>query len=435
MKYRIILFFSILFLTSLSFAQQLLTLEDALEIALKNNFAISVASAEMQIAENNSVLGNAGFLPDLNAAGTYTESNNNTRQEFFDGRIIDRRNASSNNLNGNVSLNWAIFDGLAMFASLEAFKELEEIGEINYRLAVENNIADITNTYFNLVRQGVVLALVKRNIAISEERVSLASTKREVGSGSRFELLQAQVDLNEDKSGLLSAELTYEQSKTLLNQLMGRNPAEDFTVGDTIIVKTELNVDDILLAALNDNPEILRAERNVNVSDAQIGLARSEWFPQVNLFGSYNFLKSETEAGQINLNKTHGYSYGVNASINLFNGLNTSRQIENAQIEKEISQLQLDETRNRVESSLRNAYQAYQNSLNLIKLESENQQVTEENVAIALERLRLGSITPLEFREAQINLLDAQSRLVNAQYEAKSAETELLRLSGQLVRE
>ncbi len=431
MNFKIILF--ILISAAASFAQELLTLQDAIQIALKNNFSITIASGEKEIAANNLSLGNAGFLPELDAEGTYSESNTTTRQEYFDGRTIDRSGAKANNLNAAVALNWTIFDGFRMFASLDKLKRLNEIGELNYKLAVENNIADITFTYYDLVRQGVVLEVITRSIAISEERVKLADQKRDVGSGSKFELLQAQADLNEDRSLLLQAELNYSQSKTRLNQLLGRNADAEFSVSDTIIYSTDLNLNELKNEVLERNSELRRAEENVNLAQTELSIARSGLFPQISLFGSYNFLRSESEAGFTKSNQNRGFTYGVRASWNLFNGLNTRRQMENAAIGIEISETGLSEVKNRVEAELQNLYKAYENSLRLVELESDNLQITEENVNIALERLRLGNITQLEFREAQVNLIDAQSRLVNAQFAAKNAETELLRLSGRLI--
>jgi outer membrane protein TolC len=434
MTSKISLLILVLFITN-SYAQKLLTIDDAIGIALKNNFSITIAEREKNISDNNASLGNAGFLPDLSASGTYTESVNNTRQDLYTGTLIDRKNNESSNLSSSVNLNWTIFDGLAMFASYDALKEMKETGEINYRDAVENNIAGLLSTYNDIVRKGVVLEVISRSIKISEERVKLAENKREVGSASKFDMLQAQVDLNEDRSLYLNAELAYQQSKALLNQLMGRSPAEDFTVTDTIIVNKNLQLEDIRLSVLSNNAGLQRAEKNKSIAKADLRLVRADLFPEISLFGSYSFLKSETQAGQVRSNKNYGYSYGVSASINLFNGLNTRRQIENAEIQTEIAGLEFDSLKNSIEASLQNVYKAYQNSLKLIELENENLRITEENVEIALERLRLGNITQLEFREAQVNLLDAQSRLVNAQYEAKSAETELLRISGQLVKE
>ena len=417
-----------------SFCQETLTLQDAIAITLSNNFSISIARNESKIAENNSTIGNAGFLPTLDATGSYTKSSNDTKQEYFDGRTIDRTGAKSTNINAGLNLNWTIFDGLAMFGNINMLKELKRIGKANFKSEVEYNIADVTETYYNLIREKQVLDVLRETITISEERVRIAQSKKDVGSGSKFDLRQAQVDLNEDRSNLLKEELTYEQLKVSLNQLMGRDVNTDFGVKDTIAVDENLNLDELKDLTLIRNTDLDIAKKNLNLSEINLNLARSEWFPTISLVGGYNYTNSESEAGFVKSNKNYSLNYGISASFNLFNGLNTSRKIENAEIGIENSKLNYDFIRTGIEANLLNTYKKYLNSLQLVQLEEENLTIARESVDIALERLKLGNITPLEFRETQQKLIDAKSRLVSAQYDAKSAETELLRLSGQLIK-
>ena len=418
---------------SLVFSQENLSLEDAVKIALKNNYSINIARNESKIADNNSNIGNAGFLPSVDASGSYIKSNNDTKQEYFDGRTVDRNGAKSTNLNAGVDLNWTIFDGLGMFANIDMLKEMNRIGEDNFRAEVEINLADVIETYYNLIREKQVLVVLNQAIEISQERVRIAESKKDVGTGSKFDLRQAQVDLNEDRSNLLKEELTYEQLKVNLNQLMGRDVSNDFNVADTILVDKKLNLDDLKNRMLEKNTTLQIAKKNQNLAEINLRLARAELFPRISLVGGYDYTKSESEAGFIKSNNNYSLSYGVSANLNLFNGLNTRRKIENAEIGIENSQLTYDQTKTGVEANLLNTYKKYLNSLQLVQLEEENLKVALESVDIALEKLKLGNITPLEFRETQRKLINAKSRLVSAQYDAKSAETELLRISGQLI--
>ncbi len=411
-----------------------MTLEDAVKIALSNNFSINIARNESKIADNNASIGNAGFLPSLDASGTYLKSSNDTKQEYVDGRIINSNGAQSTNITAGLNLNWTIFDGLEMFANIDMLKELNKIGQENFKSEVENNIADITDVYFNLIREKQVLDVLNETIVISEERVRIAESKKDVGSGSKFDLRQAQVDLNEDRSNLLKEELTYEQLKVSLNQLLGRDVSSDFNVGDTINIDMNLNLDQLKSLTLSQSTALEIARKNLTLSDINLRLSRAELYPVISLNGGYNYTNSESEAGFIKSNRNYSLSYGVTASLNLFNGLNTRRKIENAEIGIENSKLNFDQVRTGIEANLLNTYKKYLNSLQLVKLENENLTIAKESVDIALERLKLGNITPLEFRETQRKLIDAKSRLVSAQFDAKSAETELLRISGQLIK-
>jgi outer membrane protein len=433
MKIKII---SIIIVTHINiFSQQLLTPEEAVKIALQNNYSINIAKNQAEIADNNLTAGNAGFLPDLNANASYSKSITDTKQEFFDGRIQERDNAKSTTLATGVSLNWTVFDGFEMFASLDRLKSLKETGELNFRSEVENNVSDVISTYYNIVRLQQVIEVIKANILISEERVKIAEAMLEVGSGSRFDLRQAQVALNEDKSSLLREELNLFQAKTLLNNLLARNINEGFTVIDTIIIKNDLLYEDILESAKVKNSQLKIAEENKRISEIELSLARADIFPIISFNAGYNFTKSEAEAGLLHTNRNSGFNYGVTASLNLFDGLNTRRNVENASINIKSSELAYKEIEQVVESNILNTYRRYINSRQIVALEMENVSSAETNLDVALERLRLGNITPLEFRETQNDLFRVKSRLVAALFEAKDAETELLRLSGQLVRE
>jgi outer membrane protein len=429
------IFLLVLIFTSAVLPQQLLTPEDAVKTALDKNFSIRIARNNLEIAENNYSPGAAGFYPDITADGSYTRSNSSARLEFLTGGTVDRNDAFSENLNAAVNLNWTIFDGLRMFASLHRLKELRRSGELDLKDEIENNIADIYSAYYSIVRQQRLLKLIEYNISLSEERLRIEKDKKEVGSSSGFDVRRAEVDLNEDRASYLREELRLVQSKLLLKNLMGLDSGTEFIVTDTIPIRDKFEIDELISLTGKNNSSIRLAEVRRNISELETDVARSDLFPRLSLFTGYNFLKSESEAGQVTSNRTHGYSYGVRASWNLFNGLNTRRNIENAIISSENSRISYDQTYSFIISELMNVFKIFENGVEQINLEMRNMQSAEENVDIALERLKLGNISPLEFREAQIDLLNAQNRLISAQVDTKIAETDLLRLSGLLVRD
>jgi outer membrane protein TolC len=423
-----------LIINNQSFSQELLSLEEAVKIALANNYSINIAKNDSRITGNNVTIGNAGFLPTVDVLGAYLKSSNDTKQGYFDGRNINQAGAKATNITAGINLDWTIFDGLQMFANLDMLKELNRIGKDNFRSEVEKNLAQVIETYYNIIMEKQVLDVLNQAIIISQERVRIAESKKDVGTGSKFDLRQAQVDLNEDRSNLLKEELTYEQLKVTLNQLMGKEVSSDFNVSDTIVVKNKLNLDSLKNQTLKKNTTLLIAKKDLRLSEINLRIARSELYPQISLVGGYNYTKSESQAGFIETNRNYSLNYGISASLNLFNGFNTRRKMENAQIGIESSQLNFEQIRTGVEAELLNTYKKYLNSLQLVELEEENLKVAQESVDIALEKLKLGNITPLEFRETQRKLIDAKSRLVSAQFDAKSAETELLRISGQLIK-
>jgi outer membrane protein len=417
-----------------SFPQEILTPEEVIRIAFENNYSIRIARNNLEVAENNTALGASGFYPSLSADASYTRSNSSARQELFDGRVIESDDAEAENQNAALSLNWVVFDGLRMFASLDRYKQLRASSELELRSELEFSITDIYSAYYNIVRLQQILKLLQYNISLSEERLRIESDKKEVGSGSGFDLRRAEVDLNTDRVSFLREELNLVQTKLLLKNLIGEDIDTNFTVVDTIPLMNEFDYDELAALAEKNNSTIQLALIRRNLAEIDVDLSRADLFPALSFTAGYNFLRSETEAGNVRLNRSSGYNYGVRASWNIFNGLNTRRNIENASILVDNSKISYEQTLHSVRADLINSFKVFENSTQQIKLELQNLRAAEENVDIALERLKLGNISPLEFREAQTNLIDAQNRLISSQVDAKIAETELLRISGMLIK-
>lgn len=417
------------------FAQETLTVEEAVSLGLEHNYGIRIAENEAEIDANNRSLGIGNFLPVISATGSATESVENSLSQYSNPNLDDEnvRGAESTNINAEVSLNWTIFDGMRMFTSYQQLAEFEELGQQQARLEIENRIADIIGAYHNVVQQQEALSVLQNSLEISEERYEIAETQREVGSGSEYDLLQARSDLNADRAAVVREESTLEDFQVELNELLGREVRTQYEVADTIDVERDLHLDPLVDNAVEGNVELAIARTNKDIADLEIKNIRGERFPEVELNAGYGYNRNESDAGFASLTQTDGLNYGITARINILNGFNLNRRTQNARIEQKNSQLAIEETRLLLEGALQRQYTRYENSIELIELEEENLQDARSTVDIALERFELGTINSIELREAQRTLLDAENRLIEAQFEAKLAETELLRLGGQLV--
>jgi outer membrane protein TolC len=412
-------------------SQEILTLEEAINLALKNNRDIKISKNLLDIAFNNLSLGNAGFLPKLDLSSGYNRSLNNTRQEYFDGRTINRTGAISNALNLGLTLNWTIFDGFNNLITYKKLKETKEVAQINSIATAEEIISEVITSYYEILRQKEILKTLRESIAISEQRVKIAEEKYKVGTASKTELLQAKADLNADMNALMKQEIALKNAKINLNLILGREPEIDFDISDTIQVK-DLSLDNLLSQAEKRNSLILSFKKSKEIAQMNLSSVRAKMFPLVNFFIGYSFARSQSQAGFIASNQNLGFNYGLSVSFNIFNGLNTLREYENARIEIANSDVRFEQVRDEVKARILKSYESFKTSLKLIELEKENLEIARENVEIALERYRLGVLTPLELREAQKTYIDAESRLISALYQAKLAEIELLKLSGQL---
>jgi len=412
-------------------SQELLTLDEAVAIALENNFGLKISRNEVEAANNNRSLGNAGFLPVLNGTASRTESIEDS--DFVAGGQSQESNGErTTNTNAAINLNWTLFDGLRMFSSYDRLGNVRDLSEMQFNLNQELLIANISLTYFNIIRISEQLNILQNNIEVTQERIEIEETKVDLGSGSEFDLLQARSDLSEDRASFIRESNTLTEAKITLNELLGRQPEVEFDVVSEISVNRSLVKDQLYKNLIEQNTELAIAKAQEDISELELREIQGERYPEISLTSGYSFNRTESGGGFFSFNETVGFSYGLTARIPIFDGFNLNRRIQNAKIAQRNAQISRQEERLRIDSNFESAYRAYSNALELVDLEEENFQNAEETLDIALERFRLGSISSLEFREAQTTFLQAENRLINAKYEAKIAETELLQLSGDI---
>lgn len=413
-------------------SQDALTLQQAVEIALENNYGIQISQNLQEIASNNQSLGNAGFLPSLELNASRNESIEDSEFESANGDSQSNTGARSTSTSAAVNLNWTLFDGLQMFTSYDRLGKLKEVSDEELRLDMENLVAQISLSYFNIIRINEQLNVLQNNIDVSQERIEIEEAKVDVGSGSEYDLLQAKSDLNADRASLLREQNAMTEARINLNELLARGPETEFEITSDITINRFLSRDELYQKLISDNAELSIARMQRDISRLETKQIRGERFPVVTLNSGYSYSQSENGGGFFRLNETTGFSIGVTARINIFDGFNTDRRVQNAQINSKNAELTLESQRLRLESDFLAIFRAYQNSVELVDLEEENLSNAEETLDIALERFRLGSISSLEFREAQRTFIAAENRLISAKFDAKVAETELLTLSGEL---
>lgn len=412
-------------------SQSLLTLEEAVSTGLENNYNIRLYTQLLDIADNNRTLGNAGFLPILNTTASMTE-----RVEDSDfvagGEARSTEEARNSAKSASLDLNWTLFDGFRMFRAYDRLGVLREVRDEELRLEMEFLVAQITLSYNNIIRINEQLKTLQTNIEVSQERIEIEETKVDLGSGSEYDLLQARSDLNADRAAFLRESNRLTEAKIVLNELMSRPPNREYDVISEIYINRELKADELYQKLLTENRELSIARMNKDLRRIELKEIRGERLPEISLNTGYRYSRNENDGGFIRFNETTGFSVGLTARLNLFDGFNANRRAENAQIEQKSAEISYQQNKLRLESDFYSVYSAYLNAIELVDLEEENLLNAEETLDIALERFRLGTISSLEFREAQRTFIQAENRLINAKYEAKVAETELLQLSGEL---
>lgn len=435
MKFKILVLlglslFCLLPLSREARAQEVLSLQEAIRIALERNYDIRIASNNLEMDKNNANRASAGMMPVV--TGTFNNNNTlqNSRLTRSDGQVNERNNARGMNLNYGLSLNWTIFDGFGMFARYDRLQELQKLGETNLQLTVLTRISDVISSYFALVQQQQQVKANLAAIEISRFRVRTAQNRFEIGKAARLEVLNAQVDLNTDTTNLLRQQALFQQSQVQLNELLARDVNTPFAVADTMVIDDKLAIAQLTELALQQNPALQAAVISKRIAQLELKNVKGARLPRIGLTTGYNFNESQAALGFATHSTGRGLNYGITASVNVFNGFLQRRNERNAAVVVSNAELDHDRVAQGIKAQLAAAYQTYQTNLALLKLESSNEQLARKSLEITLDKFKLGAIAPIEFREAQLNYLNARLRSSTAQYQAKVAEIALKEIAG-----
>lgn len=416
-------------------AQQVLTLDDAIKMALQKNHGILVASNQQKQVENSATAGNAGLLPSVDVTGGATYSATTADLEFAGGQPpIEDAEALAFGYNGAVGLNYTLFDGLGSFHSFNKLKSQRDLSAIQTNLTIESTLLQVSNVYYEVARQQVQLEIAKESLKVSQGRRDRLQANLTYGTVSSLDLLNAQVDLNSDSSNVLSLEMGLKSAKRNLNVLMGtENGGVDYTVDENLTINRTVALADLKSKAEQNNVNVLLAQSNITIAEYDQKLQKSFRMPRIGLNASYGYNYQESNASLILNQSSLGFTGGVSLAWNLFDGKRKQTALANAQIALETSEIQKEQAMITVSKDVENAFDLYQNSLVLVDIEQKNLQIAELNFQRSQELYNQGQLTTTEFREAQLNLNRVKSRLNTSRFTAKMAEIELTRLSGELV--
>lgn len=415
-----------------------ITVEQAIAATLENNFDIQLLRNDSISYTLDKSYARAAFLPRVNATTGLVYNNNNQKQRLADGTKRESNGVRSSNLTGSVQLNWTLFDGLKMFATKDKLAEFVKLGELNIKNQMVNSVAAVINNYYNIVRQKQQLKAIEEQMGINEERVKVAEKKLSVGLGAKPELLQGKVDLNAQKAARLKQQTLIEQLKEQLNQLMNVTLNTRYEVSDSILFADDIILGDLMSAVETMNPQLLLTKKNIDIGKLTLKERKAERYPVLTFNSAYNYSKTDNKT-VVNpftplYSRNNGFNYGIGITIPILNGFNTKRQIQQAQLDIDYLKINYQDQKAKIDLGITNAFKDYELQKKMLALEEENIILAKENVYIALERLRLGISTSLELRETQKSLEQAYDRLIAARYNTKVAETELLRLKGDLVK-
>nr|WP_244543039.1 TolC family protein [Aquimarina amphilecti] len=439
---RFVLF---LFLVSGNVFAQKLTKQEAIRLTLENNYGILIATNNIDAAKNNKGLLNSGYLPTLaaNAGANYQETSSNTS---FPGAInpdtglpredIEIDGAETQRYNASLNLNYTLFDGLGRYYNYKRLKEQYNLTELQARETIENTLLQLFSVYYEIARLTENEQILEETLRISKERVTRSTYQFEYGQNTKLNVLNAQVDVANDSINLLNTKQQLSNTKRDLNVIVDSELEKQFTVDTIVKFISRLEIDSYLEKSIDNNVSLLQNESNIRISDYDLKVSKSGYLPTIGLTGSYGWNENRNPPSAFfpgNVADTYTLAGGLSLSWNLFDGGGTITRVKNAKIALDSQELAKIQVEQQVKRDIANALGNYDNRLKVYEIQQQNVVTNQNNFERSNERFNLGQITSIEFRQAQINLIQAQTNKTLAKYDAKLAELQLLQLTGQLL--
>ena len=415
-------------------AQKIVTVPEAIELALKNNYGIKITSNNKKIAKNNASILNSGYLPSVSSSSGATFNKDNIEAEFSNGESAILNGAKSSRYNASVNLNYTLFDGLGRYYNYKRLKETYKLSELQARETIENTIAQLYTVYYNVAQVAERVEVLERTLTISKDRIERANYQFEFGQGTMLDVLNAQVDVNNDSINLINARQQLVNSKRDLNVVLGNVITSEFDVDTTIDFKLNVDQNELINKMKSNNVNLLQLNKNMMINSFIIKANKSGYLPSIGLTGSYGWNKGNNNAASfVAVSTNTGLSGGINLSWNLFDGGATSTRVNNAKIDLENRALEKESMMIDIERNFKNAWDDYKNKLTIFQVQENNIITSKNNFIRTQEKYKLGQATSIEFRQAQLNLMNSELNRNQAKYSAKIAELLMLQISGELL--
>jgi len=427
----IIIFFGI---STTNYAQEILTQDKAIQLTLENNYDVKVSINDVEVAKNNSSIYNSGYLPTLSGNAGANYSNNNTDSETHDGISTTIDNSESATYNASLTLNYVLFDGFNRKYNYEKLQELHGLTELQARQTIENILIQVYFVYYEVARLTENTKNKQNTLDISKQRLKRSEYSFGFGQSTKLDVLNSEVDVNNDSIEYLDSKRLLINTKRDLNVLMGKDVSETSYNVDTAVSYEFLNLNQLLVDAKEKNVSLLQVNKNIELNNYDIKINNSGWMPIVSANGSYNWNKFvNDQTFNIASQNTNGLGAGLNLSWNVFDGGKTKTRVQNAKINLESQEIFKEKVEQQVKRDISNAWETYQNALFTLQVQESNVLTNKRNFDRTNEQYKLGQVNSIDFRKAQVDLLNAELSLSKSKYDAKNAELMLIQLAGNLV--
>ncbi len=430
MRHLLVLLFLVASLPLWGQQKEDLSLEDAINKALENNYGIITSEKSQRISRMNNTWGNAGALPTVRFSGQ-----GNTSRNFN-----DTDNYTSQQMSGTVQMNWTIFRGFSVRIQKDRLEKLEKLSEGNLAVVVENTIFSVIMSYYNILLSKEQQDIARTNMELSRDRYERAQHSKEIGSMVTYDLLQAKNAYLRDSSDYLSARSSYRNAVRELNYLMATPLQERYAFTSSFQPDTsDFAYSNLVQKMLENNNTLENQYMNLELARLDVRSAKSAYYPSLSLNASGGYSDSETDYETMNnLDQSRSgadASIGVSLSYTIFDGNNRKRALKAARIQKQISQVKTEEMKQDLKNQLAQEFELYRVRKQLLQVADENLKAAELNLELSRQKFENGTINSFNFRDIQQLYMDAAYNYQRAVFNVIQSYHTLMRLTGGIIEE
>lgn len=417
------------------FSQEIIGLEKALSMTLKENVDIKIKTNELEQIRNYEKVGVLGALPRIILNGSASSLNGNSSLEFATDNFpsIENERTESKSINGNIGISYNVFNGLGSIYTFQKLKQQRNLKSIELLIQIEQVLLKTAKEYFDIAYLQENYKIVKELLAVSKERYNRIKVLNEFGNASNLDLLNAEIDLNKDSINLMNVEFELLDAKNKLNITLNRDILYDFKVDDKVEINRNLSYSDLNLETQNNNNNILLGQYIIDISKKDKKINTLSILPNIDISVQYGYNQIESNTSLVLDQSTLGLTNFINFSWDIFDALAKNKITKNSKIQIESNKLELSAIKKEIEKQFNATYKLYQNNINLIDIRKRNLLTSEKLFAISKEQFYQGQLSSNDFREAQIALSLSKNILNQTLYKAKIAELNLYRLSGKIL--
>ena len=412
-------------------AQSQLTLKNAIDTALKNNYDIQIAKNYVKIAETGNNYGMAGGLPFISANASDNYVSNNTLQKYNTGIETNSTDIIGNNYNAALTANIVLFNGFKVLATKKQLSYLQKQSEIGLNGQIQSTIANVMMKYYDVIRQQALLKITQNSLDVSQKKLEIINVKDKVGMANAAITMQAQSDVNTATQNLTLQQLQINQAKADLLTFINAKSNTTYIFNDSIQIDPNLALDNIL-QFLQQNPQLQLAEQQIKINEQLLKVASAQKYPSLKLNAAYNLTGYNNNDGYNLFYQNYGPTAGLSLQLPLFNGNVYHTQKSIAKINLYNANLEKESLFSSLKNTVTNKYQTYTTTLNQIESQKQNYDLAQKLVDIVLQNFQHGQANILELKAAQTTYENAAYQLVSFQFNAKMAEIELKQLIYQL---